>query len=141
VTWDYSRSITVRLTIDKSNMLQECTIRFDVIQEYNTGGRSEKITLGHVELNLAEYVELHEEGGEAGITRRYLMQDSKINSTLKLGIAMRQLDGERNFITPPLKTASVFGGITGIIEFEQSKQDDIERTPPIPLFPLPAEIY
>ena len=108
-------------------MLQECIIHFDVIQEYNAEARSEKIPLGHIDLNLAEYVELQDQDGEYGITRRYLMQESKINSTLKIGISMRQLDGERNFITPPLKTASVFGGIAGIIDFEQGDQDDLGR--------------
>ena len=50
-----------------------------------------------------------------GVVRRYLMQDSKINSTLKLGILMVQVEGDRNFIAPPLKTAPVFGGIPGIV--------------------------
>ena len=63
--------------------------------------------------------------GEEGITRRYLMQESKINSTLKIGIAMKQVDGERNFVAPPLKTAPVFGGIAGIVAGEQVDQDDL----------------
>lgn len=52
---------------------------------------------------------------EEGIVRRYLMQESKINSTLKIGILMVQIDGERNFVAPPLKTAPMFGGIAGIM--------------------------
>ncbi|KAG8168222.1 hypothetical protein KVR01_003911 [Diaporthe batatas] len=50
-----------------------------------------------------------------GVIRRYLMQDSKINSTLKIGVLMKQVDGERNFSAPPLKTAAVFGGIAGMV--------------------------
>ncbi|KAK3395479.1 N-terminal C2 in EEIG1 and EHBP1 proteins-domain-containing protein [Sordaria brevicollis] len=50
-----------------------------------------------------------------GVVRRYLMQDSKINSTLKISILMIQVEGERNFIAPPLKTAPVFGGIAGLM--------------------------
>ncbi|KAL3426576.1 hypothetical protein PVAG01_00085 [Phlyctema vagabunda] len=126
VAWDYERSIPVRLTIDKANNLQETLIHFEVVQDYSSGVRGEKITLGHVTLNLAEYVEESEAVGEGeeGITRRYLMQDSKINSTLKIGISMRQIDGERNFVAPPLKTAPVFGGIAGIMAGEQGEQDD-----------------
>jgi hypothetical protein len=118
----------VRLTIDKSNNLQECLINFEVVQDYS-GVRSEKITLGYVSLNLAEYVEESEMGpdGEEGVTRRYLMQESKINSTLKIGIMMKQIDGERNFSAPPLKTAPVFGGIAGIMAGEQAEQDDVGR--------------
>jgi len=113
----------VRLTIDKSNNLQETLIHFEVVQDYNTGTRGEKITLGYITLNLAEYVE-ESEDGEEGVTRRYLMQESKINSTLKVGIAMKQVDGERNFVAPPLKTAPVFGGIAGIMAGDQGELND-----------------
>ena len=127
VLWEYIREIPVRLTIDKSNNLQECLIHLEVVQDYNAGVRGEKITLGFVALNLAEYVEESEMGadGEEGITRRYLMQESKINSTLKIGICMKQIDGERNFAAPPLKTAAVFGGIAGIMAGEQGEQDEV----------------
>lgn len=79
---------------------------FEVVQEYApTGdisgsataiargggggtGKREAIMLGFVRLNLAEYVEAGNtnigEGGEGGVVRRYLLQGSKINSTLKV---------------------------------------------------------
>ncbi|KAK3365183.1 N-terminal C2 in EEIG1 and EHBP1 proteins-domain-containing protein [Lasiosphaeria ovina] len=50
-----------------------------------------------------------------GVVRRYLMQESKINSTLKVSILMVQVDGDRNYVAPPLKTAPVFGGIAGFV--------------------------
>lgn len=104
-------------------------IHFEVVQDYSSGGRGEKITLGFVELNLAEYVEESEMSadGEEGVVRRYLMQESKINSTLKIGISMKQIEGERNFVAPPLKTAAVFGGIAGIMAGEQVEPDDPGR--------------
>lgn len=122
VSWDYIKTIPVRLTIDKSNNLTETLIHFEVVQDYSSGGRGEKITLGQVTLNLSEYVE-ESEDGEEGVVRRYLMQESKINSTLKIGIGMKQIDGERNFVAPPLKTAPVFGGIAGIMAGEQVERD------------------
>ena len=64
-------------------LLQDSEIHFEILQEYSAGARGERILLGIVKLNLAEYVEGSEEGDE-GITRRYLMQESKINSTLKV---------------------------------------------------------
>lgn len=77
--------IPVRLTVDKNSMLQESEIHFEVLQEYSSGARGERIFLGNVRLNLAEYVEGNGvDGGEEGTTRRYLMQDSRINSTLKV---------------------------------------------------------
>jgi hypothetical protein len=127
VSWEYTRHIPVRLTIDKLSNLSECLINFEVVQDYSSNVRGEKITLGYVSLNLAEYVEESELGaeGEDGVVRRYLMQESKINSTLKIGISMKQVDGERNFVAPPLKTAPVFGGIAGIMAGEQNDQDEI----------------
>ncbi|KAK4229917.1 N-terminal C2 in EEIG1 and EHBP1 proteins-domain-containing protein [Podospora fimiseda] len=50
-----------------------------------------------------------------GVVRRYLMQDSKINSTLKISILMVQVDGERNYAAPAPKSAPVFGGIAGFV--------------------------
>lgn len=76
----------MRLTVDKGGLLQESEIHFEVLQEYSPGARAERIVLGNVRLNLAEFVEGSEEGeGEEGVVRRYLMQESKINSTLKVG--------------------------------------------------------
>ncbi|KXJ93803.1 N-terminal C2 in EEIG1 and EHBP1 proteins-domain-containing protein [Microdochium bolleyi] len=57
---------------------------------------------------------------EEGITRRYLMQECKINGTLKIGILMVQVDGERNFSAPPLRSAPMFGGIAGIVGDQES---------------------
>ena len=37
---------------------------------------------------------------------------------------MKQIEGERNFIAPPLKTAPVFGGIAGIMTAESAEADD-----------------
>lgn len=71
-------------------MLQESEIDFEILQETSSGARGERIHLGNVSLNLAEYVEGGGTGGDGdgddGITRRYLMQDSKINSTLRVGL-------------------------------------------------------
>ena len=75
--------ITVRLTIGRTGTLQDCEIHFEVVQEYSSGARGDHIRLGRLALNLAEYADSTEEGNE-GIVRRYLMQDSKINSTLKV---------------------------------------------------------
>ncbi|KAM3415219.1 hypothetical protein BST61_g8750 [Cercospora zeina] len=131
VQYHYEKQTAVRLTVGKDGMLHECPIHFEVQQEYSSGGRGERIKLGDVHLNLAEYVDTALDlpasppppprAGDApaehdyGITRRYLMQDSKINSTLKIGIYMRHVEGTRDYHAPPLRTAPVFGGIAGII--------------------------
>ncbi|KAL8933152.1 MAG: hypothetical protein Q9216_006499 [Gyalolechia sp. 2 TL-2023] len=144
VAWEYEKLLPLRLTVDRNGMLQESEIHFEVMQEYSSGARGERIILGNVRLNLAEYVDAGEDG-DGNITRRYLMQDSKINSTLKvgrlnnltrqlsdvlqIGISMRQVEGDRNFATPPLKSAPVFGGIAGIMTAEQGQGDDFSHMP------------
>lgn len=125
MVWGYEHSIqALRLNIGKGSVLQESYAVLEVHQEYS-GGR-ERILLGVVRLNLAEYA------GLEGKTRRYLMQDSKINSTVKIGIEMRQVGGDPNFSTPPLKGAQVFSGIAGIIG-EQRDSDDSRSAFPLPL--------
>lgn len=129
-SWNYEKTLHVRLTIDRTSILQECEINFEIIQEFPS---SEKQALGKIKLNLAEYVDKAED--DEGVVRRYLMYDSKVNSTVQIGIALRQLEGERNFITyvvsverwcyvdngqtdpnrPPLKSATVFGGIARVV--------------------------
>ncbi|EFY93144.1 hypothetical protein MAC_00927 [Metarhizium acridum CQMa 102] len=163
VDYGYSKLVPgVRISMDKNSNLTECPLEFEVLQEFAV---AEKITLGYVKLNLAEYVEESEsfsreagspprkrssigvsptpaDGGagpenrivEEGIVRRYLMSDSKINSTLKIGILMVQVDGERNFVAPALKTAPVFGGIAGLVAPEA--EDD---TSPMPIISKPRD--
>ncbi|KAI9817733.1 MAG: hypothetical protein M1826_001489 [Phylliscum demangeonii] len=135
VQWNYHKIIAVRLTVDKNQMLQESDIHFEVLQEYSSDARGERIILGHVRLNLAEYVEANtaasESEREEGITRRYLMQDSKINSTLKISIGLKQIEGDKHFVAPPLKSAPVFGGIAGIISGEQMEQEEAGNLNPL----------
>ncbi|KAK5069881.1 hypothetical protein LTR64_007937 [Lithohypha guttulata] len=131
-TWEYTKHLSVRLTIDKNTYLQPCDVYFEILQEFDSA-RGGRVHLGNVKLNLAEYTNIHEHGpaiedladGEDGmITRRYLMQDSKVNATLKVGIAMKQIDGDTNFIAPPLRSAMVIGGIAGIISAETGGDPD-----------------
>ncbi|PYI11195.1 hypothetical protein BO78DRAFT_458104 [Aspergillus sclerotiicarbonarius CBS 121057] len=128
-SWNYEKVLQVRLTIDRNQTLHECELYFEIIQEFASGGNNDKNLLGRIRLNLSEYVDKSDD--DEGIVRRYLMQDSKINSTLKVGIATRQVEGDRNFITPPLKSAMVFGGIAGVVSSEQSEHDDLGRLPTI----------
>lgn len=42
---------------------------------------------------------------------------------------MKQLEGDRNFIAPPLRTAPVFGNIAGIMAGDQGDSDDAGAIP------------
>ncbi|KAJ5713737.1 uncharacterized protein N7483_010918 [Penicillium malachiteum] len=128
-SWHYEKTSLIRITIDRNSMLQECEINFEVIQEFRSPS-NEKNVLGKIKLNLAEYVDKVEE--DEGVIRRYLMFDSKVNSTVKIGIAMHQVEGDHNFTTPPLKSATVFGGIARVVHTgELGDSDDPGRPPSI----------
>ncbi|UKZ74287.1 hypothetical protein TrVFT333_001949 [Trichoderma virens FT-333] len=157
VEYNFHKVITgVRMSVDKNNSLNECQLELEIVQEF---ALTEKITLGYIKINLAEFVEESEtfmkdpasptssrrrtnsaglsptsakelklsdeiqRETQDGIVRRYLMQESKVNSTLKISILLIQVDGERNFVAPPLKTAPVFGGIVGFMAPEQVEDE------------------
>ena len=84
VTWDYEKRVELRLVVDKHGQLQGSEIAFEVVQEYAVGAKGERALLGVVRLDLAEYVLACDETAEP-VCRRYLMQESKINSTVKVG--------------------------------------------------------
>ncbi|RPB15322.1 hypothetical protein P167DRAFT_551971 [Morchella conica CCBAS932] len=121
VAWHFTHTCEeIRMTIGRNGMLQEQLLIFEVCQEY--AGARERIALGTVQLNLAEYTQVHRD------TRRYLMQDSKINSTLKITVALTQVGGDENFIAPQLQGAQVFGGIAGIIGEARDVEDPGHRS-------------
>lgn len=146
---------SIRISIDRNNNLAECPIEFEVIQEFGISEKMTlgvvRLNLSeYVEESEAFGKDVASPGRmrsgsigvsptrsatgrprrdsdvvEDGIVRRYLMQESKVNSTLKIGILMVQVDGERSYVAPPLKTAPVFGGIGGIMG--ESVEDDAGR--------------
>ncbi|EXM34831.1 hypothetical protein V3481_011261 [Fusarium oxysporum f. sp. vasinfectum] len=143
---------SIRISIDRNNNLTECPMEFEVIQEFGltekvTLGIVRLNLSEYVEESEAFVKDVASPGrmrsnsmgvsptrggtsrprrdsdvAEDGIVRRYLMQDSKVNSTLKISILMIQVDGERSYVAPPLKTAPVFGGIGGIMS--EAIEDD-----------------
>ncbi|KAF5019912.1 hypothetical protein F66182_8074 [Fusarium sp. NRRL 66182] len=143
---------SIRISIDRNNNLTECPVEFEVIQEFGMTEKTTlgavRLNLSeYVEESEAFVKDVSSPGRlrsgsfgvsptrngtsrprrdsdvvEDGIVRRYLMQESKINSTLKISILMVQVDGERSYIAPPLKTAPVFGGIGGIMS--ETIEDD-----------------
>ena len=108
VQWSASHRWPIRLHIDRTGKLSDAWLDFDVYQELYQG--KERHALGKLSLNLAEYAGVREE-----VNRRYLLQDSKVNSTLRVAIYMQQVSGDQDFVAPELKKAQVFGGITGLL--------------------------
>lgn len=81
--YDYEYHTAVRMVVDKNYNLQESPMQLEVFHEVLLRGKEEKSLLGFVKVNLAEYVEPSAQN-EEGVARRHLLQESKINSTLKV---------------------------------------------------------
>lgn len=109
--WEYETSTSTRFSIDKSGTLEEEKAEFEIFQEHRG---IDRLRLGRLGLNLAEYVNRKE-------TRRYLLQDSKVNSTIRITIHMAQQGGDTNYTAPSLRNANVFGGITGVFGENKDK--------------------
>lgn len=60
-----------KLVIDKHQVLSDCELKLEI---YQKGG----IKIGTLSINLSEYA------GSGVITERYLLQDCKFNSTIKV---------------------------------------------------------
>ncbi|EGX51277.1 hypothetical protein AOL_s00054g347 [Orbilia oligospora ATCC 24927] len=117
VTWRYTKELVIKMTVDRGGMLSPVYLDLEIIQEYS--GR-ERIILGTLELNLAEYV------GRERESRRYLMQASKINSTVQISTEIKQISGDMSFKVPELRPAQVFSGIAGVVMSEPTISEPVD---------------
>lgn len=77
IFWGHPISTMANLVISKQHVLGPCELRLDVYQEL--GGYSKDATpIGSLTINLSEYA------GSGLTTRRYLLDDCKFNSTIKV---------------------------------------------------------
>ena len=104
---DYQKECTFKVGIGRNGVLQERMLMMEVWVEMISG--RERFRIGNVAVNLSEYASVKSE------TRRYLLQESKMNSTLKVTIAVVHVEGIREYTTPPLKKAQMFHGITNLL--------------------------
>lgn len=81
-------SSSIRIN-SKTNVLREMVAVFDVLWSHSSS--SDKVTLGKVEVNLSEFV------NQDPHPTRFLLKNSKTNSTLYLTILMKQIDGTKTF--------------------------------------------
>src|SRR5277367_841723 len=102
---DYQRECTFKVGIGRNGVLQERMLILEVWVEMNR----DRFRIGNVAVNLSEYASGKSE------TRRYLLQESKMNSTVKVTIQVSHLEGLKDYTTPPLKKAQMFHGITNLL--------------------------
>lgn len=91
---------------ERDNTLEPATVRFSIRQESASGKGYER--LGIVTVDLTDWV------AEAGPrSRRFLLQESKMNSTLKLTIGLQQVEGDTSW-TPSLTSRRIAGGLSNL---------------------------
>lgn len=103
----YQRECMFKVGIGRNGVLQERMLMMEVWVEMISG--RERFRIGHVGVNLSEYASVKRE------TRRYLLQESKMNSTVKVTISVIHVEGSKDYTTPPLKKAQIFHGITNLL--------------------------
>jgi N-terminal C2 in EEIG1 and EHBP1 proteins len=104
---DYKRECTFKVSIGKGGVLNERMLIVEVWLEMISG--RERLRMGNIAVNLCEYASVQKE------TRRYLLQESKMNSTIKVTLSVLHVEGSREYVTPPLKKAQMFHGITNLL--------------------------
>ncbi|GAA5804358.1 N-terminal C2 in EEIG1 and EHBP1 proteins-domain-containing protein [Helicostylum pulchrum] len=115
VTWNHPINTMIQLVTNKQQILSTCELKLEVHQK---GGKE----IGSLSINLSEYA-------DSGVTtERYLLQDCKYNSTIKLSLRMNiKPDSVNTFQTPPLSRQQIFKDIPSIVH---------HTTKPIPSIPL-----
>lgn len=71
ITWNHPINTMVQLVINKQQVLNDCELKLDI---YQKGGKE----IGTLSVNLSEYA------GLGVATERYLLQNCKFNSTIKV---------------------------------------------------------
>jgi hypothetical protein len=81
--FDYERTVSIRLVVDKNGVLQESNLVLEIVHEVAIGGKEDRSALGEVKINISEYVEATRQTQDF-VQRRHLLQNSKVNGTLKV---------------------------------------------------------
>lgn len=89
VTWGHKAESNAWISISRTGELQESHLQLNVIQVLSLGNdKTERVDLGVVKLNLSQFVNICETT-KSEFCQRYLLQNSKINSTLKVRSASK----------------------------------------------------
>ncbi|KAI9476085.1 MAG: N-terminal C2 in EEIG1 and EHBP1 proteins-domain-containing protein [Benjaminiella poitrasii] len=115
IFWGHPISTMAHLVISKQHILGPCELKLEVYQEL--GGSKDTVPIGNLTINLSEYA------GSGLITRRYLLDNCKFNSTIKLSIKVDQISTAlTEYEIPPLKKQQIFTDIPSMIT-ERQQQD------------------
>ncbi|KAJ1867873.1 hypothetical protein LPJ78_000572 [Coemansia sp. RSA 989] len=111
VQWSHAVRRTVDIPVGRDGVLAPCELRIAIRQEVYSHMR---MKIGALTVNLSEYARL------SGSSRRYFLQECKLNCTLKLSIAISQTSGPDDYDVPPLDRSMVLTDLNDIVTSESS---------------------
>ncbi|KZT26015.1 hypothetical protein NEOLEDRAFT_261250 [Neolentinus lepideus HHB14362 ss-1] len=115
VKWEHAVNVVVQMDVQRDTLnLLPNELKLVVRQRVIPGDPDslENPRLGHVILNLAEYV------GAGPVTRNYLLRQSKTNAVLKLTTDVQYVGGEKAYKAPPLRKGEILAGVAGLLHNE-----------------------
>ncbi|KAF4607805.1 hypothetical protein EYR40_000140 [Pleurotus pulmonarius] len=115
VVWNHTVDVVVKMDVERDTLeLLPNELKLEVMQRVipNDPSAPQNPRLGVLYLNLAQYAS----PTTPSVTRRYLLQKSKTNATLKLTVQLECVGGERNFVAPPLPKGQILGGVKGVLD-------------------------
>ncbi|KAJ1724769.1 hypothetical protein LPJ53_000976 [Coemansia erecta] len=109
VRWGHTITKTIDIPISKDGLLSPCELKVAIKQEVYSHVRTK---VGTLAVNLSEYARL------SGSSRRYFLQECKLNCTLKLSIVVTQEAGPETYDVPPLDRSMVLTDLNDMISNE-----------------------
>ncbi|KAI8321270.1 hypothetical protein GQ54DRAFT_186269 [Martensiomyces pterosporus] len=119
VKWSYVVEKSIDIPVGKDAVLTPCGLRVSIKQEVYPHVR---VKIGELAVNLSEYARL------SGSSRRYFLQECKLNCTLKLSIYITQVGGPENFDVPPLDRSMLLTDLNDMITSESSNRNGRENS-------------
>ncbi|KAI9258495.1 N-terminal C2 in EEIG1 and EHBP1 proteins-domain-containing protein [Sporodiniella umbellata] len=100
IFWDHSIHTLAHLVISKENILGPCELKLQVFQE--VGGTNTIVSVGSLKVNLSEYA------NHGRINSRFLLDDCKFNSTIKISFRLDQVtETDISYQNPPLEKQQI----------------------------------
>ncbi|KAJ1674811.1 hypothetical protein EV182_002519 [Spiromyces aspiralis] len=106
VYWNYWQQHRVEIVVGKDGMLSPCVLTVKIRMESRTGNA----TMGVLRLNISQFASLTDV-----FTRRYLLEESKVNSTIKIAVKMALREDCDPFRTPPINRKQFLSEVDEIV--------------------------
>ncbi|KAJ2697528.1 hypothetical protein H4218_003902 [Coemansia sp. IMI 209128] len=111
VRWSQAVEKSADISIAKEGVLAPCELKISIKQEVYPHVH---MRVGALTVNLSEYARL------SGSSRRYFLQECRLNCTLKLSICVSQSGGPDSYDVPPLDRSMVLTDLNDMITNENN---------------------